>query len=152
MSKARKTARQKLEDPRPREIVADRRSGGRLLIPRPLDIDAAVRRIGEGRLATVNQIRDRLAHDFDADSTCPMCTGMFLRFVAEVAEDDLAQGQAEAAPYWRVVREDGSLMEKFPGFPEAQAARLRAEGHAIQPGVGKKPPRVQDVGAHREAL
>jgi alkylated DNA nucleotide flippase Atl1 len=41
-------------------------------------------------------------------------------------------------PYWRVVRSDGSLNEKFPGGMEAQAARLREEGHTIEGGKGKK--------------
>jgi len=43
-----------------------------------------------------------------------------------------------------VVKADGGLNEKLPGGVEAQAARLREEGHSIEPGVGKKPPRVKD--------
>ncbi len=31
---------------------------------------------------------------------------------------------------------------------EAQAARLREEGHAIEPGKGKRPPKVKDYEKH----
>jgi hypothetical protein len=43
-----------------------------------------------------------------------------------------------------VLKADGSLNEKFPGGTGAQAARLREEGHIIEPSKGKKPPRVKD--------
>jgi alkylated DNA nucleotide flippase Atl1 len=40
-------------------------------------------------------------------------------------------GREDITPYWRVVRDDGSLNEKFPGGVEAQATRLKEEGYAI---------------------
>jgi hypothetical protein len=115
-----------------------------MLIPKPLDVDALMRKIEKGKLATVEQIRERLAKDFGADFSCPMTTGIFLRIAAETAEEDLSKGEKQITPYWRVVKADGSLNPKFPGGVEAQAARLREEGHSIEPGKGKKPPRVKD--------
>jgi hypothetical protein len=38
----------------------------------------------------------------------------------------------------------GQLNEKFPGGVEAQAARLKAEGHIIELGKDKKPRKVKD--------
>ena len=43
-----------------------------------------------------------------------------------------------------MVKEDGALNPKFPGGAETQADRLRAEGHDIAPGKGRKPPNVED--------
>ena len=34
--------------------------------------------------------------------------------------------------------------EKYPGGAEVQAAHLKEEGHIIEPGKGKKPPKVKD--------
>lgn len=144
MSKARKTAREKLEIGREPEVVDDPRGRGRMLIPRPLDVDGLIRRIPRGKLATVEQIRGRLAADFHADFTCPLTAGIFIRIAAEAAEEDLSRGEREITPYWRVLKADGSLNQKLPGGTEAQAARLREEGHSIQPGKGKKAPRVED--------
>jgi len=142
MAKKRKTAREKLETVQ--EPKVEDTPKGRMLIPKPLDVDALMRKIPEGKLATADQIRAQLAKDCDADYTCPLTTGIFLRIAAEAAEEDLVEGRESVTPYWRVIKANGSLNEKFPGGVEAQAARLREEGHIIQPGVGKKPPRVQD--------
>jgi hypothetical protein len=117
---------------------------GRMLIARPLDVDALIRKVRKGRLVTVNQLRAHLAREQEADSTCPMTTGIFIRIVAEVAEEDRAAGKRRVAPYWRVVREHGALNPKYPGGVAAQARRLREEGHRIQAGRGKSPPRVLD--------
>lgn len=148
---SRKSWREKLdaEEGLPKIVpipVTMQRAHGRgtMLIARPRDVDALVRTIRKGRLATVNQLRERLAAEHGADTTCPMTTGIFLRIVAEVAEEELAAGRRRVAPYWRVLRAGGALNPKFPGGIEAQARRLRAEGHTVRPGRGKAAPRVED--------
>ncbi|NVM56429.1 MAG: MGMT family protein, partial [Candidatus Helarchaeota archaeon] len=93
---------------------------------------------------TQAQLRERLARDFKVDFTCPITTGIFVRIAAEAAEEDLTAGKQEVTPYWRVIKTDGGLNQKFPGGAQAQAVRLREEGHRIQPAQGKKPPRVID--------
>jgi hypothetical protein len=42
----------------------------------------------------------------------------------------------------------GELNPKYPGGIAAQARRLRAEGLAIEPGKGKKPPMVKNLTEH----
>jgi len=123
-----------------------------MLIPNPLDVDALVRQVQTGRLATVDQIRERLARDFGADLTCPLTTGIFLRIAAEAAEEDASRGERDITPYWRVINGDGSLNEKLPGGVEAQAHRLRDEGHGIEPGKGERPPRVTDFAGSLQTL
>ena len=152
MSRIRKTWRQKLEEEHPEygKIVdippkmQDRFGTGKMLIPKPLDIDALIKKVTKGKLATVSQIRDKLAKAVHAHCSCPMTTGIFLRIVAEAAEEDLNSGKSEVTPYWRIIKADGSLNEKFPGGAQAQAARLQEEGHVIEPNKGRKPPRVNN--------
>jgi alkylated DNA nucleotide flippase Atl1 len=72
-----------------------------------------------------------------------MTLGIFLRIISEVAEEDRGKGKKRVTPYWRVVKDDGSLNPKFAGGVESQAARLEAEGHTVVAGRGKKPPRVE---------
>lgn len=72
-----------------------------------------------------------------------MTTGIFIRIAAETAEEDLQMERKLITPYWRVVKKDGGLNKKFPGGVEAQSERLREEGHIIEPGKGKKPPKVK---------
>ncbi len=142
--KTKKTAREKMKTITEARLVEDPKGRGRMLIPRPLDVDALVRKIPKGKLATISQVRERLARDCHADLTCPLTAGIFLRIVAEAVEEDLAEGKKNITPYWRAVKDDGSLNEKFPGGTYLQSTRLKEEGHSILPGKGKKPPRVQD--------
>jgi len=117
---------------------------GTMLIPRPLDVDAVMRSVRKGRLMTSSQVRDRLAKQAHADSACPLTTGIFMRVVAEAAEEDARAGRQRVTPYWRTIKDNGALNEKFPGGAAAQAARLRAEGFAIEAGRGKQPPRIRE--------
>ncbi len=84
--KSRKSWREKLERPPeglPKVVDGppkwEKRFGGRrVLVPTPLQVDELIRKIPKGKLATVRQIRDRLAKDSGADATCPMTTGIHL--------------------------------------------------------------------------
>lgn len=124
--------------------MAKRFGSGRMIIPKPLDVDALIRKTKKGRLITVSEIRARLARDNDVDTACPLTTGIFIRIAAETAEEDLRNGRKQVTPYWRVIRDDGSLNEKFPGGAGAQYRRLKEEGHSIAPAKGKRPPKVKD--------
>ena len=115
MTKTRKTWREKLEVELKPKLVDDPKGRGKMLVPVPLDVDDLVRRVEKGKLITDKQIRERLARNFHADLTCPLTTGIFIRIVAEAAEEDLINGRKEITPYWRVIKPDGSLMENFPG-------------------------------------
>ncbi|MFQ6087713.1 MAG: hypothetical protein ACE5K0_02270 [Candidatus Methanofastidiosia archaeon] len=150
--KSRKTWREKLENP-PKGLpkVVDgppkweKRFGGRrVLVPTPLLVNGLIRKVTKRKLVTLKQIRERLAKDFKADSTCPLTTGIFIRIVAETAEEDLRMGKRQITPYWRVIKTDGRLNPKFPGGVEEQAARLKEEGHSILEGKGRKLPKVKD--------
>jgi alkylated DNA nucleotide flippase Atl1 len=150
MAKTRKSWREKLENPvagLPKVVsVPDKwvktMGGRRILVPTPMMVDEYVRTIPKGKLVTVGRIRQYLAKPFKADSTCPMTTGIFLRIISEAAEEDRQAGKKRITPYWRVVKDDGSLNPKFPGGVDAHAEKLRQEGHQIVPGKGKKPPQA----------
>ena len=104
---------------------------GTLLIPIPLDVDAAIRKIPKGRLVTMSELRQNLADEFGASKTCAMCTGMFWRIAAEAAEE----AGDKRLPYWRIVKDDGALNEKLPGGAAAHARHLKEEGHSISAGL-----------------
>lgn len=105
---------------------------GTMLIPKPLDVDALIREVKKGRLVTRKEIGDRLSRDFNTDSTCPITTGIFIRIISETAEEDFEKGKKTITPYWRIVGNDGSLNEKFPGGMKRQAENLKREGMKIE--------------------
>jgi alkylated DNA nucleotide flippase Atl1 len=150
--KTRTSWRQKLERKHPShgkviEIppkMQKRFGKGTMLIPKPLDVDSLIRQVPKGKLVTQAQLREKLAKDSKADSTCPITTGIFVRIVAETAEEDAKKGRKDITPWWRVVKPDGGLNERFPGSWQEQEARLKQEGHTTYTPKGKKIPKVMD--------
>ncbi|OAI41834.1 hypothetical protein AYO41_05185 [Verrucomicrobia bacterium SCGC AG-212-E04] len=124
--------REKLRPDLAPKICDDPRGRGRMLVPTPMLVAGAIAKIRRGRLLTVPELRNELAAKAGADFACPLCTGIFINIVAGAAEDDVAAGRKPLAPYWRVIRDDGTLSEKPPPGPARQAHWLRAEGHKMK--------------------
>ena len=151
MAKTRKTWREKLADskdfPRVVEItgkMSTRWGTGTVVIPAPREVDEIMRSVPRGKLITINHIRERLAKRHGATIGCPITTGIFASIAARAAEEAKAEGEKNITPYWRTLKVGGALNEKYPGGVEVQAARLRAEGHTIEPDKSGKPKRVKD--------
>ncbi len=151
MSKGRKTWQEKLADdknlPRVVEItdkMSKRWGTGTLVIPAPREVDEIMGKVPGGKLITINHIRALLAQKHGATIGCPLTTGIFAMIAARAAEEAAAEGKRGITPYWRTLKSKGELNEKYPGGIEAQVTHLREEGHTIEPGRGKKPPRVRD--------
>jgi alkylated DNA nucleotide flippase Atl1 len=138
--RTRKSWREKMENPNLPKVVdippkMQKRLGvGTLLIPSPRDVETVIRGIPRGEVMTVGRIRERLAAQYATTSACPLATGIFVRISAEAAEEEALAGNSRMTPYWRVVKDDGSLNPKFPGGVERQARRLRAEGLPVLKG------------------
>jgi alkylated DNA nucleotide flippase Atl1 len=99
---------------------------GAMLIASPLTVAEAVEQVPAGRVITMGGLRAQLAERYGAEYTCPLTTGIFLRIAAEAAVEEGDGGRQ--TPYWRVVRDDGRLLDKLPGGAAAQAKLLLAEG------------------------
>ena len=136
-----KTALEKLRQPQAPQIV-DRLPegaqnwgppGATMVISTPQEIEALVRKIPKGKLATMNSLREVVAQHHGVTITCPITTGIFLNIVAKAAVEQEEMGAKRTAPWWRVLRSDGTLNERFPGGVQEHAARLQADGYEIVP-------------------
>src|ERR1043165_9967120 len=128
----RKTARQKLESEPPSHgrafpIPPGPFGPGTMIVPRPLDVDSQMKSARKGRLITLTQIRANLARKAGAILCCPLTAAISARLAAEAAEEDAAAGKKRITPWWRTIRDNGKLIEKFPGGGKPQATRLRNE-------------------------
>ena len=87
----------------------------RLFIPSPKLIDEYIRNIGYGKRIDSKTMRNDLALEHNADYTCPVTTGIFLRIVAEANFEKLKQGQSleDITPFWRVVEPNSTLSKKL---------------------------------------
>jgi hypothetical protein len=69
-----------------------------------------------------------LAKKYNAGCACPMTAGIFTKIAAFASEE---RGGKNETPWWRTLKKDGQLNEKFPDGIVSQKMRLEAEGHTI---------------------
>lgn len=60
-----------------------------------------------------------------------MTTGMFAQIAARAAEEAEEQGKTNITPYWRTLKADGVVNQKFPGGIDHQKRLLEQEGHTV---------------------
>ena len=133
---ARKTWNEKLANtkdlPRIEYVAPDskmaRMGSGKMLIAAPAEYDKMMKQIPEGYLSTVPDIRDALAKKHGADFTCPLTAGIFVNIAANAAAE---RNGADATPYWRTLKKDGELCEKYPDGLDAHKLLLETEGHTV---------------------
>lgn len=108
---ARKTWREKLNNGREPEVGPTQRSlagispGAMMLVPTPIQVKEYIESIPKGQVRTIDQLKLDLAKQNGAEVTCPLCTGIFLRIVAEAALDEQKDGTPieKITPFWRVL-------------------------------------------------
>lgn len=101
--------------------------GSRMYFAPPIDYDRAMRRVPFGKVTTVGAIRALFARQNGADFTEPITAGVFVSIAAWAS----AQRAEDETPYWRTLKANGELNEKYPGGVAAQREKLAAEGHEI---------------------
>ena len=104
---------------------------GTVVIPAPMEVDEMMRKVPEGNLATINEIRAALAKKHEATIGCPITTGIFAWIAAHAAEEQRQEGKKDATPYWRTLKTGGVINPKYPGGVERQRKHLEKEGHQV---------------------
>jgi hypothetical protein len=94
---------------------ADIPSGSLMFIATPKIIDEYIKGIGVGKRIDIKTLRKDLAIEHNADYTCPVTTGIFLRIVAEANYEKFQQGKRleEITPFWRVIEPNSTLAKKL---------------------------------------
>lgn len=117
----RKTWLEKLnESKQPHTVKLEKAFAGipadcNLFIPSPKLIGEYIQHIGFGKRIDVKTMRNDLALEHNADYTCPVTTGIFLRIVAEANYEKLQQGISleKITPFWRVIEPNSPLAKKL---------------------------------------
>jgi alkylated DNA nucleotide flippase Atl1 len=104
---------------------------GTVVIPAPMEVNEIMRKVPEGKLITINEIRGVLAKKHKATIGCPITTGIFAWIAANAAEEQRQKGEKDTTPYWRTLKTSGVINEKYPGGVEGQKKLLEKEGHKV---------------------
>lgn len=101
--------------------------GNRMYFAPPIAYDTVMKQVPYGKVITVGKIRDYFARQSGADFTEPITAGIFVSIAAWASD----QRDHDETPYWRTLKAQGELNEKYPGGIAAQKERLEREGHTI---------------------
>jgi hypothetical protein len=132
---ARKTYNEKLQDSKnmleivevddPKAVLMF--GGTKMLIAPPLAYDEIMKKVPEGKVITSDYLRNYLAKKQRADYTCQLTAGIFINIAANAS----VERGVDETPYWRTLKKDGELNEKYPGGIDSQKLHLEMEGHII---------------------
>ena len=94
---------------------ADIPEGSKMFIATPRIIDDYIKHIPYGKSTELSTMRNDLAIDYQADNTCPVTIGIFLRIVSEASYEELKSGKGieEVTPFWRIVNPKSKLANKL---------------------------------------
>ena len=96
---------------------SDMKEGEAMLIATPRIIDEYINQVPKSYTVDVKTMRKDLALTHQAEVTCPVTTGIFLRIVSEVSYENIIQGEKSPTPFWRVVDPKSKLANKLACGP-----------------------------------
>ena len=114
------------------QVITDEKSiekygGNRMYFAPPIEYDKVMKKVPVGKLITVGKIREYFAKLSGADFTEPITAGIFVSIAAWASH----QRAEDKTPFWRTLKANGELNEKYPGGVEAQKQKLEEEGHTV---------------------
>jgi alkylated DNA nucleotide flippase Atl1 len=93
-----------------------------------------MKKVPEGKLTTIVEICKAIAQNHHVQGCCSLTTGIFIMTIANAVEESLSKGEKSPLvkiPYWRTLKTDGFLNEKYPGGLEAHKKLLQKENFQI---------------------
>jgi alkylated DNA nucleotide flippase Atl1 len=109
-------------------------AGDPIVLANPSEILPLMAKVPKGKVITIREICLKIAENHNVKGCCSLTTGIFIMSIANAVEETIAQRNRSALakiPYWRTLKVDGFLNEKYPGGLEGHKRRLEQEGHEI---------------------
>jgi alkylated DNA nucleotide flippase Atl1 len=105
--------------------------GELVVLVNPSEVVDLMKQVPKGKLVTIIEICQKLAQKHKVKGCCSLTTGIFIMTAANAAEEAVKAGKSMKIPYWRTLKVDGALNEKYPGGAHAQKKLLEAEGFTV---------------------
>jgi hypothetical protein len=106
-------------------------AGDPVVLVNPGEAAALMRQVPYGHLTTIVEICQSIARRHQVKGCCTLTTGIFIMTAANAAAEAGGAPSELDIPYWRTLKADGFLNEKFPGGAEAHKALLEKEGFTV---------------------
>ena len=105
--------------------------GDDVVLANPSEVTDIMRRIPKGKLITIVEICKAIAKKHQVKGCCSLTTGIFIMIAAYAVKEAASQGKKLGIPYWRTLKAQGLLNEKYPGGTQAQQELLEKEGFKV---------------------
>ena len=106
-------------------------AGEKIVLVNPSEVVDVMKTVPKGRLITLVEICKRIARKHNVKGCCSLTAGIFIMTAANAAEEAAKEGKNLDIPYWRTLKADGFLNEKYPGGAEGHKKLLEEEGYTI---------------------
>jgi alkylated DNA nucleotide flippase Atl1 len=113
------------------------RVGDEIVLVNPSEIVEIMKKVPKGKIITIVEICREIAKKHKVKACCSLTTGIFIMIAANAAEEAAKQGKDLGIPYWRTLKANGFLNEKYLGGAEAHKKLLEREGFKIMR-IGRK--------------
>jgi alkylated DNA nucleotide flippase Atl1 len=108
--------------------------GDPVVIVNPSEVIPLMTSVPLGKVVTIIEICKHIAMKRQVKGCCSLVTGIYTMTIANVVEECRANGthpELLEVPWWRTLKSEGYLNEKYPGGQEAHKARLESEGFRV---------------------
>lgn len=105
--------------------------GDEVVLVNPSEVIEIMKKVPKEKLITIVEICKKIAQKHKVKACCSLTTGIFIMIAANATEEAAKQGENLNIPYWRTLKADGFLNEKYPGGAESQKEKLESEGFKV---------------------
>ncbi len=98
-----------------------------IILVNPSEVAEIMKKVTKRKLATIVEICKAIAKNHKVKGCCSLTTGIFIMTIANAVEEFLSKGEKSSLTkisYWRTLKADGFLNEKYPGGLEAHKKLL----------------------------
>jgi len=106
-------------------------AGDDIVLVNPGEVIEIMEKIPVGKLITIVGICKKIAQKHKVKGCCSLTTGIFIMTAANAVEEALKENKNLDIPYWRTLKADGYLNEKYPGGTAGHQKLLEKEGFRI---------------------
>ncbi|MEO0091764.1 MAG: MGMT family protein [candidate division WOR-3 bacterium] len=110
------------------------KQGDPVVLVNASEIIPLMSKVPKGKLITIREICQKIAKNHKVKGCCTLTTGIFIMTIANAVQEAInnkEKSKLTKIPYWRTLKAEGFLNEKYPGGLEAHKKLLENEGHKI---------------------
>ena len=106
-------------------------AGDEIVLVNPSEVIEFMKKVPRGKLATIVEVCKSIAKRYKVKGCCSLTTGIFIMTTTNAVEEAKNENRDLEIPYWRTLKADGYLNDKFPGGSESHKELLENEGFKI---------------------